>query len=628
MRSVLFLTLVFWCPTAEAAARWGDWRWVTPLPQGYDLNDAVEGNGATVVVGDNGTILVNYTGHLEWGLVYLESDVDLRSVAWTGERFVAVGGDYSAYNGIIRGTTVATSEDGQSWTTSLDLSGSDFMPTLVHWNGSQVLVLGLGASVLTSGDGLDWRMEQAEQVGYLHVFTDIQWTGSRYVALSRTDYEHGQTQIMTSVDGRTWDVRLQAVDVQMGFSCLAVGGGRSVVVGGFEGIQSVLISDDDAQTWAVRNAALPPGVLDIVFDGQRFTVIGFYGDLATSRDGVTWSPPVHLALDRTPNTIVSVGPGSLILGETGMFGLVDDAGGWTSLLNRALAIGETDVVDLEREGAQLVAVTITGKIAHWNLESSSGGVTSRLASNCYEAEYAEDRFFVVCDRPASIYSSADGVDWALEYSNDASGHRLFGIAAGHDGVVAVGTSDGQMASVVVNFGSSGWTWLDLPQVASPLYSAIWNGDLFLAGGNGVIATSSDGLSWQVGDSLASPSMRFERMAQDLGRVVAIGQANIHSAIAVSGDGLSWEMTSFPSTLLVDVVRTDDYFLAAETTTGGKTAIWTSADGRVWQKELTRFYVTALEGGAQGIIASGGGVNILEATDMTPVPRRVGERVRP
>ena len=67
------------------------WEWVTPTPQGHDLFAAAIGDGATVAVGREGTVVTRVDGR-EWRTSHVADEYALADVVWANGLFVAVGG--------------------------------------------------------------------------------------------------------------------------------------------------------------------------------------------------------------------------------------------------------------------------------------------------------------------------------------------------------------------------------------------------------------------------------------------------------------------------------------------------------------------------------------------------------
>jgi hypothetical protein len=90
-----------------------------------------------------GTILSSADGK-GWTHSHVQVSAPLRSAAWNGERFVAVG---------VQGE-VHTSPDGQAWTKQPSNTTRDLLR--VVWNGTHFVAVGRGV-IIRSADGLTWE---------------------------------------------------------------------------------------------------------------------------------------------------------------------------------------------------------------------------------------------------------------------------------------------------------------------------------------------------------------------------------------------------------------------------------------------------------------------------------------
>lgn len=214
-----------------------------------------EGNGALVAVGESsGPSAWRSTDGLAWGQVTLPGDGVVRDVAWTGQRFVAVGEDSD------RGPIVWRSADGTAWE-SLALEPGGPEDVLDHVAVSADLVVALGrASVAASPDGgVTWTQRLIADAGFGAATTaleDLAALADGSLLAVAVNAEGGPTAY-GSTDGQTWSLR-GAVDPGTGETrrvseLLAAEDGTIVAVGGSAGQPSralVWTSSDGGMTWA------------------------------------------------------------------------------------------------------------------------------------------------------------------------------------------------------------------------------------------------------------------------------------------------------------------------------------------------------------------------------------------
>jgi hypothetical protein len=150
----------------------------------------------------------------------------LTGIAWSGSRFVAVGGS----------GTILTSLDGNTWTaqasgTSQELRG-------VAWSGSRFVAVGDNGTILTSLDGNTWTAQASSASQELD---GVAWSGSRFVAV-------GNHEILTSPDGNTWTA--QASGTSQFLSGVAWSDSRFVAVGW--GWNREILTSPDGSTWTTQ----------------------------------------------------------------------------------------------------------------------------------------------------------------------------------------------------------------------------------------------------------------------------------------------------------------------------------------------------------------------------------------
>lgn len=173
----------------------------TERPSGVSqvLNDVIWANGRFVAVGNGGTVLTSADG-ASWVLQQVPAAVEpvLRGVAASGDRYVAVGSQWSTANSTYQ-ELILTSPDGVTWSKSTE-SLSMYLHDVI-WSGTKFVAVGsqVGgtnseAAVLISADGVNWTKHL---VGALTVLQDIAWNGSRFVAT-------GYGGAASSPDGIVW----------------------------------------------------------------------------------------------------------------------------------------------------------------------------------------------------------------------------------------------------------------------------------------------------------------------------------------------------------------------------------------------------------------------------------------
>ncbi len=140
---------------------------------------ALGGGGAVGPPGsDNGnTVILTSSNGANWvahDASAINANVDLRSVVWGKNLFVAVG-QYGVF----------TSPDGIIWTQrDPGVTLTNAVLTAVAWNGSQFVAVGgtTGlALITTSSNGINWT--RRDTGGVNNMYRDITWSDSRFVAV-------------------------------------------------------------------------------------------------------------------------------------------------------------------------------------------------------------------------------------------------------------------------------------------------------------------------------------------------------------------------------------------------------------------------------------------------------------
>lgn len=169
-----------------------------------DIWDVATDGKVILLVGDNdwagygrARVEVSTDGH-DWDAIDIDGARWIRSVVWSGSRFVAVGTD-----------AVLRSEDGYQWEIELLQSDSDIGLTEIATNGSVLVAVGYegheGLVLISDDDGMTWQENRVERG-----VNSVTWTGEVFVAV-------GGGLIHTSRDGMRWFTSEFGVGGALGF---------------------------------------------------------------------------------------------------------------------------------------------------------------------------------------------------------------------------------------------------------------------------------------------------------------------------------------------------------------------------------------------------------------------------
>jgi hypothetical protein len=278
------------------------WEWVTPLPQGHDLYAAAAGNGVTVAVGRNGTVITSTHG-VEWRTSQTGSEYGLTDVTWANGLFVVVGGEsgeeFSPGLGVI-----LTSDDGVNW---IERHREDYLTlNAVVWTGTRFVAVGVGDRVLLSSDGLVWSEVQLEES---EVIWDLAWNGTVIAAIRRSSFFGGPPSFFISEDGEEWQEFPFGRDFAP--SSIAASGSRFVAVGS----ENDALVSDDGIAWMVVPYESSARLRIVVGGRDQFLAIG-RDVVGTSPDGYAWVFETN-PTEAHVNGAAWLGDGYLAVGEDG-----------------------------------------------------------------------------------------------------------------------------------------------------------------------------------------------------------------------------------------------------------------------------------------------------------------------
>ena len=278
----------------------------------------------------------------------------------------------------------------------------------------------------------------------------------------------------------------------------------------------------------VYAVALDPGssngLFGIVWSGSKLVVVGLFGTVLTSPDGLNYTAQAANAY----NTLAAVT--------------------WT--------------------GTQFVAAGLGGTIL-----TSPDGVawTSRKSGPSSEAlqgvAASGARAVVTSASTGAVYTSPDGITWTENAA--ASPQALLDIVWSGSKFVAVGYG----GTIVTSPDGLAWTLRAAPTMDN-LVAVIWAGGQFVAGGlNGTILTSPDSITWTA--RVSPTTNEINGLAFNGSRLVGVVNTG---EVVTSTDGITWAIQpSATSSRLIGVAWTGSLFVAV----GDRGTIVTSPDGLAW-----------------------------------------------
>lgn len=470
-------------------------------------------------------------------------DTNLGSHNWYGitygdGKFVAIGS--SGY--------ISISTDGTTWSVSSQNStlGSNSWANIAYGNGKFVAI-GDSGYISTSTDGTTWS-SPVQSLGS-RSWTTIRYINNQFIAIGFYGY------ISTSTDGTTWSSPVQSIG-SSSWRGIAYGDGKFVAIN----YTGYISTSTDGITWSspVQIVNLSSYVwTDIIYKDNQFIIIGEYGHFSTSSDGKNWSATYHNVnlgshywydIVYGDGKLVAIGSGGWISTSTRtskiQIGGKKFDGQWEGINGANLISGSTlsggtyyqyslndylpdDGYDYEVMfwGSSL-SVATSGKTCQLTLlsgynESSTNGwrlgrctartaATVRAGGNAILPIFANDRYVTVFTQD----SDSNNTSTYLR----ACGYRRIG--SNH--------TNSQWSTPVKclpniefesDFNFNGWKTL------------INDGNKLVAlHCNGVIYTSTDGINWDYGTNIITPSSTivFNDIIYDGTKFVAIACGKIDS----------------------------------------------------------------------------------------------------
>jgi len=145
------------------------------------------GNGRWVALTSDGKLRCSTDG-IEWNSAYLPIESFLRGVAFGNGQFVAVGGSYLG-----GGSVILTSANGRSWNLHTCLSRQ--VLHAVAYSGDRFIAVGAGGTILTLKSGQRWQKQASDTDATLAAVVH----GNGTCVISGDD-----GLILSSRDAQTW----------------------------------------------------------------------------------------------------------------------------------------------------------------------------------------------------------------------------------------------------------------------------------------------------------------------------------------------------------------------------------------------------------------------------------------
>ncbi len=430
-------------------------------------------------------------------------------------------------------------------------------------------------------------------------YQDVAYGDGRFVAVGKVG------TITTSTEGLIWTGAASGVNHDI--STIAYGNGRFVAKGFVNGASGLLVSDDGI-SWSVPNGSVPNGwntVNIITYANDRFYALNnssFVANLgrhfvATSSDGINWTPSTNASIQNVGR--VAFGGGSYV-GQNMLAGDLSSQDGVTWNYGEVSMMHSTDGITWQAGGLTGLATVSAGPIYfndRWVVggtladesggsaqfyralsTSTDGGVTWTVAwrdpvswtggnQPLGDMAVLDGRLYLLGDINVPITSTADFVTMRVDVPSQLIQFQSVDAADGR--VVAVGRY-GRIAS---STDGNNWTMLGASTVNGNLRAAAFGAGQWIAAGEAGLASSPDGIAWQMLPSGAGFTDSSIAFGND--RFVA---GNIDGSVGVSTDGGATWTNSGVLGIRGQLVFAQSRFVAAS-------GLMSSTDGVTWNAEV-------------------------------------------
>jgi len=290
-------------------------------------------------------------------------------------------------------------------------SPSSFMLNGLAYGAGRFVAVGFGKTIVTSADGLSWTAATAPDNNYYEA-KSVVWTGSQFVMVGDKNFgASAPPLIATSPDALAWTRR----------------------------------------TW---NPTQDPDTLaDVAAGGNRLTVVGLNGSLATSSDGgLTWANETGGA-GTSFSGVADNGSVRVAVGRDGSYAgrvLVNSGAGWQAATS---GLGNFYPSRVTWNGARFVAVGAGGIGGQAAVATSADGANWTRVDIATSVVPANFKLVAVAQVGNVLYATGDngstrhvivksedqGATWTQVYEAGTAGNAMLaGIAASADRVVTVG----------------------------------------------------------------------------------------------------------------------------------------------------------------------------------------------
>lgn len=242
--------------------------WITSNANLAVISNGAGTNGQVTALNDGTVTITASIGNISgsttstiWTLANSPTTNDMRGIAWSGTKLVAVG-DLN---------TIITSSDGLNWISQPPVTYGYLFNAA--WLGSHFAAVGQGGHIITSSDGVTWTLHAS---GTFNPLCGIAKSDAEYVAV-------GSVIVLSSPDESVWTSR--STDLTNSVCGIVWSGSRFVTVG----YGGKILTSSDGFNWTSQASGTTNSLNGVAWSGTKYVAVGNTGTVLTSTDGVTWA---------------------------------------------------------------------------------------------------------------------------------------------------------------------------------------------------------------------------------------------------------------------------------------------------------------------------------------------------
>lgn len=314
----------------------------------------------------------------------------------------------------------------------------------------------------------------------------------------------------------SWTKNLDMASYQ--YNGIAYGNNKFVVIGN----DGIIKTSEDGVSWKLAKSGTVQTLSSIIWDGKQFIAVGSEGTIISSPDGYNWSA----RMSGTKEWLTGIAyNGSLyvIVGSNKIKLRSNDGVKWYqkrcgSNLNKVASNGN-------------IFVGVGGDPNEASIEITNDGVNWKILSFLElpfkGVAWGQGRFIAMNED--TILVSTDGLNWS---QSCVMQDQMF------CNVICSGKDFFLLGENILK-SNNGKTWFELYSKSKYILSdMVWDGNKYIAVGNGIIVVSTDGLSWKIVED--KKSYDFRKIHFNGKQYLLINWLDDETSILTSLDGVKWD----------------------------------------------------------------------------------------